>query len=207
LYVGNLKYYSQSNQTIDGLIKPLSSRQHFALISSHHDEELRIAEIIVNTLPDMLFIIIPRHIERAKSLEKTLKDEGYTVSVRSKNEAFNDDTQIYLADTMGEVSGLIVDASVCIIGGSFIDHGGQNLLEPARLSKAIICGPYMYNFADIFNQFDSKQAVISTDYNNLAATLKEIINNPSLKKGLEENAQALSSNYKKIVDSYMAKLL
>jgi 3-deoxy-D-manno-octulosonic-acid transferase len=103
-------------------------------------------------------VIAPRHPERAAAIERQLKNLGVRFAVRSRHDIISDDTQIYLADTLGEMGGLMQHAAFVFMGGTLVPVGGHNLLEPAVLGKAIVCGPYLDNFkeeADLLRKADA----------------------------------------------------
>ena len=102
--------------------------------STHESEESIILEAfhgIKDVLNDALLILVPRHPERFKKILNLIKDEGFVVAQRSKREDVTKDTHVLLGDTMGELDFLYSVADVAFVGGSLVDHGGQNLLEPA----------------------------------------------------------------------------
>ncbi len=206
--VGNLKWVTpaiQVNPT--NSLRKLSSRRYVAAISTHKDEEQLIAKAMAKHFVqgELFLLIIPRHAERGRTLKKELTQRGFHVSLRSTNEAINSNTQIYIADTTGEVTDLIADSEFCIIGGSFVPHGGQNFLEAAALSKAIICGPYMHNFTEITALFNANSAIIKTeDEPALEQALSRFINNTNFRENTANNAYALFEKNKDIVERYLS---
>ena len=80
--------------------------------------------------------------------------------IRSKNEKIRNSSQIYIADTIGELDSLIKFSEFTIFGGSFVDQGGHSFMEAAIHSKAIIVGPYMYNFVEETEEFLKNNALI-----------------------------------------------
>jgi 3-deoxy-D-manno-octulosonic-acid transferase len=89
-------------------------------------------------------------------------------------------TQVYLADTMGEMLLLLASADIAIIGGSFIEHGGHNPLEACALSKAVVMGPSDYNFAAIVQQLISQGAMQQASAEQLALCLRQLLERPEL---------------------------
>ena len=144
--LGNLKYagVKASSQASENIIR----RPYVALISSHHDEELQLAKAWRKSHSTELLLIAPRHPQRGDKIATTLRRHGWELAQRSRQEAIKPTTQIYLADTIGEITRWIGSARWVFVGGSLIPHGGHNILEVARSAKAILCGPYMDNFSE-----------------------------------------------------------
>ena len=113
------------------------------------------------------------------------------------------ETQIYLADTMGEVPTMIVDALFCIIGGSFIPHGGQNFMEAAALEKAILCGPHMHNFEDVYHNYKEQEAIKTSSVEALSNTLKTLIEDVGYRNKLAQQAYKQYSQEQKVIEHYL----
>ncbi len=95
-----------------------------------------------------LIVIAPRHPKRSESIQKMLNTAGIRFTVRSLSQPINEQTQVYLADTLGELKAFMAHASIVIMGGSFDQTGGHNLIEPASLGCAIITGPSDSNISN-----------------------------------------------------------
>lgn len=203
---GNLKFHSSND--IDSSFTPinLTDRAYIALVSTHHDEEITLAKTILAKQPNSLLFIIPRHPERRQSLLRLFKEAGFSVAVRSREDVIHEDTQIYLADTIGEVKPLIYNATLCIIGGSFISHGGQNLLEPASMKKAIICGEDMSNFSDIVEEFIAQHALLVASYKDIADKTLALLQDDKARYQLAENAFNIYEKNKNITQHYLKQL-
>ncbi len=156
--VGNLKFATPGGAPVTA-IDPGSP---FVLAAStHEDEELQLARAWASAgSREHLLVIAPRHPERGADIASALSAEGFEVRRRSQGEPAGPPGSIYLADTLGELTGLIVGAEVVIMGGSLIRRGGQNVLEPARAGRAIVTGPHMYNFADETDQLEAAGALL-----------------------------------------------
>ena len=105
-------------------------------------------KIILETVTDALLVVVPRHLERFNRVKSLINEEGFKSSSRSKKEDVTNDVQVLLGDTMGELNFLYSVSDVAFVGGSLIDHGGQNLLEPAAQGLPLCSGPY---FIDLIN--------------------------------------------------------
>lgn len=100
-------------------------------------------------VPDALCLLVPRHPERFDSVYELCIAAGWRVRRRSGGEPVEPGDDILLGDTMGELRLLSGVATVAVIGGSFIEHGGQNVLEAAAWGVPVVTGPHMFNFAEI----------------------------------------------------------
>ena len=130
--------------------------------STHEGEEEIILDAfkkIYKQLPNSLLIIVPRHLERFSKVKQIIKNSGLAFASRSKKSEVTDNIQVLLGDTIGELNFLYSLADVAFVGGSLIDHGGQNLLEPSAQSLALLSGPSLRNFSDISDQLIRKKAL------------------------------------------------
>ena len=118
-------------------------------------------------------IIIPRHIHRSSNIKKEIENIGLKVHLHSSGEKIDSKTDIYLVDTFGETKLFIKICNIVFLGGSLIQHGGQNPLEAARLGCKVIHGPNISNFIEVYNLL--KKNNISSQTNNLN-NAKAIIN-------------------------------
>ncbi|RCK44262.1 3-deoxy-D-manno-octulosonic acid transferase [Thalassospira profundimaris] len=116
----------------------------------------------------LLTIIVPRHPDRAEDIEEDLIAQGLQVARRSRGHAITPGTDIYLADTIGELGLFYRIAPVCFMGKTLCASGGQNPLEPARLDCAILHGPDMSNFTTISEEMRAVGACrLATDADDL----------------------------------------
>lgn len=182
-YLGNLKYDAPSLPAKAALLEPLKEsvgkRIIWAAASTHEGEEEQIADVheqLKVLYPDLLTVLIPRHPHRGESIREGLQKRGMTVATRSKGDAITEGTEIYLADTMGELGLFFRIAKVVFIGASLIARGGHNPLEPARLGCAVIMGPSSYNFIEIVEDMQAKGALITVaDKQALALLLTSLL--------------------------------
>ncbi len=104
--------------------------------------------------PDALLIVAPRHPERFEEVTRLAAEEGFRVVRRTSLPVDRSpDADVVVLDTIGELARLYQIASVVFVGGSLVDAGGHNILEPAMFGKAIVFGPHMHNFAEISAEF------------------------------------------------------
>ncbi len=160
LCLGNLKYDAAllpcDEAELVQLAKHVGERPAWLAASTHPGEEALIAEthkLLSATRPTLLTIIAPRHPERGNDIANELK-KNWRVAQRSKRESLTADTQFYIADTLGELGLFYRLCDIVFMGGSLVAHGGQNPLEPARLSCAVLTGPHTHNFADMYREME-----------------------------------------------------
>lgn len=130
----------------------IGDRPVWLAASTHPGEEIELLathQRLHDEYPDLLTIIAPRHPERGGAIRQALKARGETPAQRSLGEPLSSATNIYLADTLGELGLFYRLASLAFIGGSLVPHGGQNPIEAARLGCPPLFGPHTGNFEDM----------------------------------------------------------
>lgn len=139
---------------------------------------------------NLLIILVPRHPERFKTVEKLISDSGFNYLKRSANQIPTEQTQIVLGDTMGELLELYAMADIAFVGGSLVKQGGHNPLEPALHHIAIITGEYFFNFQVICEQLIEAQGMIvcTNSADDLYSTIDRLLNDNSRRVQLGENA-------------------
>jgi len=144
--------------TLATLQNALGGRPVIAAASTHAgEEELMIeAHIRLRTnFPGLLTLIAPRHPDRGAAVSEIAAAAGLSVALRSRGELPTRATQIYVTDTLGELGLIYRVAPAVFIGGSLVRHGGQNPVEAAKLRTAILHGPHVWNFAEIYSALDT----------------------------------------------------
>ncbi|MCP4406252.1 MAG: 3-deoxy-D-manno-octulosonic acid transferase [Gammaproteobacteria bacterium] len=205
--LGNIKFANLRNLVDLAPRKPLA-RSYWLAASTHDDEELRIAKIWTSIADDQtLLVIAPRHPDRREAILRQLKALKLRIAVRSRDETINAQTQVYLADTLGEMVAFMSHARLVFLGGSLIPRGGQNILEPARLGKAIIVGSHMGNFEEETRILLANDGLIMAhDDEELQHTIVDLLNDPQRRKVLGENAKNAIGQYADIDRRYFQKL-
>ncbi|MEH6478009.1 MAG: hypothetical protein V7727_20120, partial [Sneathiella sp.] len=145
--------------------------------------------ILKQQIKSLLTVIVPRHPERADEIQEKLTSAGFKVARRSLRQKITDDTDFYLADTIGELGLFYRICDVVFIGGSLADKGGQNPLEAARLSCAIMFGPNMSNFSEIVRDLlENKAALQLKDGTELAKATYVLMTEINVRAELAYNA-------------------
>jgi 3-deoxy-D-manno-octulosonic-acid transferase len=145
------------------------------------------------TRPTALLIIAPRKPERFDDVERLARRSGWKVARRTELPVDADPRyDVVVLDTIGELAQLFQIATVVFVGGSLVDAGGHNILEPAVFGKPILFGPHMQNFAEIARTFlDNGAAVQVADGRALEASLLELLDDPVRRASLGAAARAL----------------
>ena len=165
----------------------IGDRPVIAAASTHAGEESAVIEAHIRlraNFPGLLTLIAPRHPERGAGIVAIAAAAGLSVALRSRGELPNRNTDIYVADTVGELGLLYRVAPVVFVGGSLVKHGGQNPIEPAKLGAAILHGPHVWNFAEIYAALDDAHgAEPVADPDRLAARLAAWLSDPDAAHG------------------------
>lgn len=166
--------------------------------STHEGEEdtiLAAHQSLLKVNPNALLILVPRHPDRFEQVAKNCQLH-LTVSRRSEAN-FSTLASIYLGDTMGELLLFYGVADVAFVGGSLIQHGGHNLLEPASLHKPILSGPHLFNFAEISQLLIMEQGLtLVHDANTLADQLIKLMQDKTACQEMGERAYSFLAKNK-----------
>ncbi|MCO4757243.1 MAG: lipid IV(A) 3-deoxy-D-manno-octulosonic acid transferase [Oceanospirillaceae bacterium] len=133
--------------------------------STHDGEETKLLDLLTKLqkkIPDLLLVLVPRHPERFEAVNQLAKERGLNVCRRSEAQP-SADTQVYLGDTMGDLLMLYATADLAFVGGSLIERGGHNPLEPAALAKPVIMGEHVFNFAVICEALTQAGGLLQVD--------------------------------------------
>jgi 3-deoxy-D-manno-octulosonic-acid transferase len=135
----------------------IGARPMIAAASTHPGEEDAVIDAHIRlrgNFPGLLTLIAPRHPERGPGVVELAAAAGLRAALRSRGELPGAATDVYVADTMGELGVIYRLAPVVFIGGSLVRHGGQNPIEAAKLGAAILHGPHVFNFTEIYEALD-----------------------------------------------------
>jgi len=203
--LGNIKY---SLIKEDNSIERIIDKKYILLASSHHREEIIIIKEWLKLKSNKyLLVIAPRHPERLGDILSDIPLSGVNISIRSKKEKIRNSSQIYIADTIGEMDSLIKFSEFTIFGGSFVDEGGHSFMEAAIHSKAIIVGPYMYNFVEETEEFLKNNALIMCQKPEMLKNIFEkLLRSKSKREVFEQNAKNLILGKKFIISEYIKNI-
>ena len=154
--------------------------------STHAGEDeqvLRAHQVLLQTLPDALLILVPRHPERFDSVARQVSDAGLLQVRRSQGGSPAPTDQVLLGDTMGELVMLYACADVAFVGGSLVPSGGHNYLEPAALGLPVLSGPHRFNFTEISDLLQGAGALqLVNDSQGISEALLTLLQDPKARK-------------------------
>lgn len=214
---GSLKFHMESAvdepslpplfESIKGAGRPVI----MAASTRDGEEEKVLAGIkpLLHSTPAPLLLLVPRHPERFDKVEKLCLDQGLNVQRRSSAASLNTDTEVLLGDSMGEMLAYYSLADIAFVGGSLVDTGCQNVLEPAALALPVVVGPSQYNFATICSQLQAAGALKTVQNSaGLTQAVGELLENEEARNAMgragravvEQNQQALPRLLERITD-------
>jgi|TARA_B110000114_G_C15082111_1_gene394569 3-deoxy-D-manno-octulosonic-acid transferase len=196
--IGNLKF-SQTELNKDllnfDLKKFFLSKKIWCAASTHATEE-KFCGLTHKKLKlkykNLLTIIIPRHINRSKSIISEMKKLNLKVHTHESINKINDNTDIYLVDSYGKTKSFFKICKVVFLGGSMINHGGQNPLEAARFGCKIIHGENIWNFKEIYKLLDTNNISQKVEnLNQMTNKIDKILKNKTNSKNIKSKIKNL----------------
>ena len=195
--MGNIKFDSSPpkgtlNKT-NQLKKQLKISSHFVLVagSTRAGEEKILLNLVKKlNYKELILVIVPRHPERFSEVEKIFQSQNLKIVKKSDLGGVKKTPQYVLGDTMGELYELYGLATLAVIGGSILDYGGQNPIEPMSLSVQTAVGPSIYNFKDMVNTAEKNKAIFR--FKNIAeleVIIKNLVDKGQVNQGVIKNAQ------------------
>ncbi|MFN3960459.1 MAG: 3-deoxy-D-manno-octulosonic acid transferase [Parvularculaceae bacterium] len=194
---GNLKNAAAplptDEKALAALKAEVTGRSVFLAASTHPGEEailIEAARLVRAEAPRLLLIIAPRHPTRGPEIEALARSAGLRASRRGAGEPIRGQTDLYIADTLGELGLFYAAAGVAFVGGSLVDKGGHNPLEPARLGPAILHGPNVFNFAETYAAMRGAggSALVRND-RELAAAVRRLFADETTRRAMAEAAK------------------
>ncbi|RVT48168.1 3-deoxy-D-manno-octulosonic acid transferase [Rheinheimera sediminis] len=185
---GNLKFeldVSKSSIQLAHSLKPLLQGRAVWVAGSTHvgEDELLIQayQQLKVVFPQLLLVLVPRHPERFDAVAELLQQQQLNFVRRSVNGLPDVSTQVWLGDSMGELLSWYQLADFVFIGGSLIERGGHNPLEAMAFGKAVLSGPYVFNFQLVFQLLQQQQAYVQVStVTDLVSTVAQLIQQPEL---------------------------
>ncbi len=192
-YFGNLKYSQSENEKIEisnQTIKFISKRTTLCASSTHNSEEKFFGIVHKNLkkkYKNLLTVIIPRHIDRKEHIRDELSNLNLKIHMHEPKTKIKQDTDIYLVNSFGKTKSFYSLIKNVFLGGSLVNHGGQNPLEAVRYNCNILHGPYVSNFEEIYKFLSKKK--ISKKISNLNQTMN-ILNKLLASKKSQKNIKS-----------------
>ncbi len=215
-YLGNLKFSSPplpvNKQELSKLKTQLQDRPCWLAASTHKGEEEIVADIhqkLKVNYNSILTVIVPRHPERGEEIfEKLSQYNSFKISRRSRGNSINSDTDIYLADTIGELGLFFSLSKITFVGKSLVPLGGQNPIEPLKLGSAVIHGPHMSNFTEIVKELNEFGCAVRIDNSNqLFTQISDLLSNKKKIKNMIENGKIYVSSKKLVAENIKNKIV
>lgn len=214
---GNLKFSAAPltcDQTaLKNLRTALGSRPCWLYASTHAGEEelaCRIHGRLKEKIPDLLTILVPRHPERGDDIRTACEPYGLNLCLRGPACVLPDpQTEIYIADTFGELGLFYRLSPLACVGRSFsLDGGGgHNPIEPARLGCAVLHGPAVGNLAQIYQPMDRDGAALCVqDEAEFSATVLRLLTDSDCLKALQDRGRAFAQDQDGVIDRVLAAL-
>jgi 3-deoxy-D-manno-octulosonic-acid transferase len=212
--VGNLKAaagpLAAEEPVVDALRRQIGNRPVWLAASTHSGEEDIAAaahSLIAGAHPGLLTIIAPRHPGRGVAVAAMLAERGLRVSRRAAGEFIGPKTDIYLADTMGELGVFFRLARIAFIGGSLVPKGGHNPFEAALLDCAILHGPDMRNCADMAGPLAVAGASLTVeDAPSLAEAVSRLLAGPGERGARAAAAARVAAEHTGALDAVLERL-
>ena len=214
LRLGNLKFaappLAANPDELAVLETAIGPRPRWLAASTHPGEEEIVAEVhtrLAARATGLLTVLAPRHPDRGPTIAAALAVNGLEVVLRSSGQPITRETDIYLADTIGEMGLWYRLCQVAFVGGSLIPKGGQNLLEPAKLGCAIVCGPHMTNFLRVTEGMGRADALRQVaDAEQLAAAVSWLLEDEPARSGMIRAAADYAHTQAGALDRIVANL-
>lgn len=197
---GNIKFDVKTDPEIatqgQSLRRSLfGSRPVWVAASTHDGEEqmvLQAHRALLEDYPDLLLVLIPRHPERFSGVRGLIEAQAFSVVSRTANMPCDENTDVFLVDTMGEVPLFFAASDYAFLGGSLVPIGGHNLLEPAAQGIPIVTGPHLFNTPEVAEKFAELGACqVVANESELAPAIRTLIENPEKARLMGANGKAV----------------
>lgn len=211
IVAGNLKYSASKLPVPPHKLRVLKAqtkgRKIFLAASTHPGDEkfiLEVHNLLAKKYPEILTIIAPRHIDRESEIRKLSEKKKLKVATRSVREKISDKTNIYIADTMGELGLLFSIADVTFLGGSF-KQGGHNLIEPAYFDTVLTFGPNMSNCQEVSEAFLAEGAAYQIKKVKELYDIADKVYSGEIKNNPKKSGKIIQ-NHMNIINTYIAHI-
>ncbi len=189
----------------------IEGRKIWLAASTHPGEEQIVLDAhraLLETHPELLLLIVPRHPERFTPVVEAATRSGFITAQISRTPEMPGEIQVLVGDEMGRLMYLYALADVVYMGGTLTNTGGHNIIEPASMAKALIAGPSRFNFEEIFALFDSMQAIINiASGEELAQEVSTLIESETRCRDMGERARMLVVNNSGAADRLLTHVI
>ena len=199
-------------QALSTLRAQIADRPLWLAASTHPGEESQVAQAHraagESAAQHPLLVIAPRHPERGAQIEQALVQEGWSVSLRSRGDEISAQTDIYIADTLGEMGLWYRLAPFAFLGGSLTEVGGHNPYEPIALGTAVLHGPHIASFATIYDRLGRAGGALRVaDGDELAAAVSRLLSEPAQTHALATAAEGVLNDEEDGLHTALAHIL
>jgi 3-deoxy-D-manno-octulosonic-acid transferase len=200
---GNLKYDVPAlpcdTFELSAIKNRIGGRPAWVAASTHAGEEdivLGVHRRLAEKWKGLVTIVVPRHPDRGGEIADLAFANGVPVRMRSRGEELDEKGGVYIADSIGELGLFYRAANIVFVGRSLVKHGGQNPIEPAKLGNAILHGPNVSNFTDVYRELnEAGGAICINDEQHLGDTLDDLFTNAAKMRAV---ARAASETVEKL---------
>lgn len=163
--------------------------------STHEGEDAQVLDAYQQLLadrPEMLLVLVPRHPERFGQVVDLCLSRGLSIARRSLNEKVDGTTQVLVGDTMGELLLLYAASDMAFVGGTLVETGGHNFLEPAALALPVFSGPHLFNFTEVSRMLLGAGAMKTVENSDqLASAIRAALDDRSLSRSMGQAGLAV----------------
>ncbi len=213
-HLGNIKFAAPplpvDTTAYDKLAQALEGRPRWLAASTHAGEEeiaLRVHMRLKAAHPGLVTMIVPRHPERGAEIAAMVAQQGLVLAARSRGDAITPKTEIYLADTMGELGLFYRLADVAFMGKSLVPLGGQNPLEALRLGTVVVHGPHMTNFDRIAREMAARGCAVEVaDEAALGEAIAQLLGDPDRRRALAAAGAAYVDEQAGVIDQVAGRI-
>ena len=192
------------------LSEQIANRPVWVAASTHVGEDVPIMEVtrgLLGKFPNLLTIIVPRHPNRGKNIAQLASKNDLKVKCRSQEKEISAETQLYIADTFGEMGLFFQLSDIVFVAGSLVPVGGHNPIEPAHFDCAIIFGNLMSKNQEVADEMLANDAAIRiNDKLELFGTLKILLTDREKTNRFAKNAQEYVKNGHEVLDVVSKKI-
>jgi 3-deoxy-D-manno-octulosonic-acid transferase len=213
-YVGHLKYAAEplpaDPKALVELKGAIGQRPLWVLASSHEGEEAIAIEahrLLAPRFPELLTVIVPRHIKRGAAIADLAEAAGLSVTLRSGGLPPGPHDALYVVDAMGELGLWYRLTQIACIGGSLVEIGGHNPIEAAQLGAALLYGPHMFSMSSITAELQAEDgALVVADAPELAAAIDTLLADSLRAQTMATAARRVAERNRHVIDRAFAAL-
>ncbi len=212
---GNIKFDLSVDEALVNAGRSLrvslgDARPVWVAASTHQGEDEQVLQAhrrVLKAFPDALLILVPRHPERFDEVAALCHEQGFSLTRRSETAPPDAGSQVFLGDSMGEMMLFYATSDVAFVGGSLVETGGHNPLEPASLGLPVVTGRCVHNFADVFALLDAEGGVLwAENADDLAERLVTLLGDEERRKAVGQRALSVVQENQGAVEKVLREI-